>query len=154
MKTYTGIILKAGVLNHNGRIYTEDAIKNAVEQFKSREHVMFGQIGYPDRLEINLNNVSHRVIKMSMKNNKLPRKKKKAMKKNGQFDVWKKKNAILVGEIEFLNTPAGKQARRLMKDCVVRPMGTGNINEEGVVENFNLISCSIVNKDTDSFKDL
>lgn len=154
MKKYKGVFLKAGVLNHNGRIYTEEALANAVKQFNELENPMYGQLDYPDSPVIGLSNVSHKVNDIFVRSSKIPRKKKKALKKKGQFEAWKQKNSVLVGEIEFVDTPQGQKAQKIMKDCVVRPMGTGTINEDGIVENFNLISFSIVPKETDSFKGL
>ncbi len=154
MTKITGVFLKAGVMNHNGRIYTEETLINMVKQFRSLDNPMYGQIGYPEESVVNLNQASHKVNNISVKYHNLSKKKKKFMKKNGQYETWRSENCMLIGEIELLKTTQGRVAEKIVNNCVVRHMGTGNIREDGVVENFNLISFILINKEDDSFKGL
>ena len=150
----TGTFLKAGVVNGNGRMYTEEALAGMIKQFQERDHAMYGMFDYPDDADVHLSHVSHKVNSLKIKYKRVPRKKKKELKKNGTFEIIKKKKCDLVGEIELLDTTYGKVAKNLMDLCVVRPMGTGTISAEGVVENYKLISFSLIPKSEDSFKDI
>lgn len=127
-----------------------------VKQFGELEHPMFGQIGYPDEAVTSLSTVSHKVNSLRLKYNKIPRKKKKAMKKDGTYNTLRRKNCDVIGEIELIDTPNGNIAKTLFKDFPkgfsVRPMGLGNVNDDGVIENYKLLSCSIINKVDDSYK--
>lgn len=148
----SGTFLTAGVVNGNGRIYTKEAMSDMMKQFQERDHAMYGMLGYPEDGVVSLSHVSHVVNSLKIKYKRIPRKKKKELKKNGTFETIKNKRCDLVGEIELLDTPSGKIAKKLMGGLVVRPMGTGTIREDGVIENYNLISCSLISKDDDSFK--
>lgn len=152
----SGTFLKAGVINHNGRSYSEEALAAAVKQFEERKYPMYGEIGYSKEAVIHLKSISHKVNAIKLKYEKLPRKKKKQYKKSGIYNTWRNNHCDLVGEVELLDTPSGEIAKSIVKEFpnnyVVRPFGTGNINEKGEVENYNLISFSLVNKEDDAYK--
>lgn len=149
----TGTFLKADVMNANGRIYTEEAISGMIEKFKELDHTMYGMLGYPEDGDIHLSQVSHKVNTLKIRYKRIPRKKKKELKKNGTFKVIKNKRCDLIGEIELLDTYNGNIAKKLMDGFVVRPMGTGTVGENGVIENYKLISFNLIPKSEDSFKD-
>lgn len=148
MTKLTGTFLKAGVMNANGRMYDEKALADAVAQFNKRDFPMYGNIGYPDSPVIGLSSASHKVNKISLKYDKLPRKLKKKLKKLGRLN----NHCSLIGEIEFLDTSNGLVASSLLKDMVVRPMGFGTINKDNVVEDYNIITFNLVDKETDAYK--
>lgn len=126
--------------NKNGRIYTKECgleiLKQAQENIKDGN--LLGEFGYPDRSETNLGNVSHRVIDM----------------KYNPF------TNSLEGTIEILETPKGQQILKMLKEnqykfedlFVVRPRGTGTVNEKGEVENYTLYSFDVIFKQEDAFK--
>ena len=147
-KLVISTVLKAGVINGNGRMYDEKALAAAFEQFKKRDHTMYGNLGYPESCVVDLSQVSHKVNKIKMKYDKMPRKLKKKLKKLG----LRNNHCSLIAEIELLDTPKGLEAAKLMNDLVVRPAGFGTINKDNVVENYNLITLNLVDKDTDAFK--
>jgi hypothetical protein len=144
----TGTFLKAGVVNANGRMYDEKALADAVAQFIKRDSPMYGTIGYPESPVVDLASASHKVNKISLKYDKIPRKLKKKLKKLGQL----KNHCSLIGEIEFLDTQSGIAAALISKDMVIRPMGFGSINKDNVVEDYNIITFNLVDKETDAFK--
>ena len=148
MTKLTGTFLKAGVINGNGRMYDEKALVDAVAQFNKLEHPMYGTIGYPESPVVSLSSASHKVNSIKLKYNKIPRKLKKKLKNT----VGLNKHCSLIGEIEFLDNEFGKKAAATAKNMVVRPMGFGNINKDNVVENYNIITFNLVDKETDSFK--
>lgn len=154
MKKFTAVLLQANTLNHNGRIYSEETLSNMVDQFKVLNQPMYGQLGYPERNVISLHDASHKVNSIFIKTKKLPRKKKKLMKKTGQYKFWSKQNSLLIGEIELLKTPQGDIAKKILEQSVVRPMGTGTVSKNGIIDSYNLISFSIIPKNEDSFKGL
>lgn len=147
-KVVVSTVLKAGVINGNGRMYDEKALAAAFEQFKKRDHIMYGNLGYPESCVVDLHQASHKVNKIKMKYDKMPRKLKKKLKKLG----LRNNHCYLTAEIEFLDTPKGLEAAKMMNDLVVRPAGFGKINKNNVVEDYNLITLNLVAKDTDAFK--
>ena len=152
----TGTLIQAGIVNGNGRMYTAEALEKAVKEFQERKQQglpMFGQVGMPDSLDINLKNVSHQVVDIKSKYPKLPRKMKKAFKKAGNYNKWRKSKMMLIAKWSFLKTPSGIMAKKLLDNSVIRTAGTGEIDKNGVVQNFKLLSCNLVPKATDAFKD-
>lgn len=136
----TGTFLYCDVKNANGRIYTSkcaiEMLENAFENM--REGNLLGELEYPNRPETNLGNVSHRVI--DMKFNPI--------------------NKSVEGTIEiFEGTPRGKKLMDLIDGdpnkfnelFVIRPRGTGTVNEKGEVENYTLYSFDVVSRDKDAF---
>lgn len=129
-------------------MYSEETLQNIKKQFEQKQP-MFGELGHPDSSIISLKNTSHKINSLSIKKERVPRKKKKQMKKTG---TWKGFRKILFGEIELLDTPSGKLAQQLMRGLVCRPRAIGSVNAQGVVENCEIISFDLINKADDSFK--
>lgn len=129
-------------------MYSEETFKDIKKQFKKKQP-MFGELGFPDSPTTSLKNASHKINSLSIKKERVPRKKKKQMKKIG---AWKGFKKILFGEIELLDTPNGKLAQQLMKGLVCRPRAIGSVNAQGVVENYEIISFDLINKADDAFE--
>lgn len=129
-------LLYANVLNSNDRIYTEDVIKNAMKDYQEKidNGQAFGELGYPDMSNANsviaLNNASHKVVDMEYVDN------------------------TLFATIEFLETPAGEQALKMLGNVVFRPRAFGRVNADKTVVIDEIISFDAIHKDDDSFKDL
>lgn len=130
-------LLKIGEKNLNGRIYTEEAVNEMVNQFtwiRNTNGVFFGQMGFPEDLDVNLSKVSHSVERIWVENN------------------------TLYGEIRILDTPEGNKIRDIMaevdRSVVFRSRSTGSVNEDGTVNIEKLISFDAIPKDQDPYKDL
>ena len=88
----SGIIQRAGVENHNGRIYEQDILEREIQKYKDgpvKEKRALGELDHPDSAVINLNNVSHNIVEITMRGG----------------DVH--------GVIEILTTPAGNILKEL-----------------------------------------
>lgn len=155
MKIEATLII-ANQKNLNGRIYPSNILDDIVNQFHKSNKPMFGELGHPDGSSIvSLQNVSHKVNSIRIKKDRLPRKNKKLLKKQGLYENCRR-NTSLVGCIELLNTSPGKLAKKMFKNktAVVRPRGIGTINEKSMIENYSIISFDIINKSDDAFSGL
>lgn len=131
-------LLKIGVKNLNERIYTEEAVNEMVNQFMEKKNsigVFFGQMGFPEDMEINLSRVSHDVERIWVENN------------------------ILYGEIRVLDTPEGEKIKNIMSGIEDRPIvfrsrSAGTVNEDGTVNIQKLLSFDAIPKDQDPYKDI
>lgn len=147
-----GILAIANKENLNGRVYSPEVLQDMVKQFENNKP-MFGELGMPSESLVSLKNASHKITSMRIERSRIPRKKKKLLKKKGLYENWKNNNGrILFGTIELLDTEAGKLAKKMFEDktAVVRPRGIGNVND-GKVQDYSLISFDIINKDDDAF---
>lgn len=136
----TGKFLYCDVKNANGRIYTKKCVLGALEHPNEdiRQGNLLGELGYPDRPETSLRNVSHRVVDLKYNHN----------------------DNSLEGTIEILDgTPKGKELLKMINNdpkrfdelFVIRPRGTGIVNEKGEVENYTLYSFDIMSREKDAF---
>lgn len=139
----SGTFLYLDRKNGNGRIYLS---KNCLATIQEYDHLVnegnaLGELGFPERFEVSLANVSHRIEEI-------------------HFDP--KKNTI-DGTIEILEgTPKGKllydmingDPAKFNQTFVIRSRGAGTVNEKGEVENYKLFSFDIIPKDQDSFKNI
>lgn len=121
-----GILMQSEIKNGNGRVYPLTEITKAVEfvneKIKEGNYVA-GELNHPDNLSIDLRNVSHIITEMKMDGN----------------------NAI--GKCKLLNTPSGQIARSLLEGGLrlgVSSRGTGNVTNEGLVEDFAFVTVDIV----------
>jgi len=141
----TGPVLYANVKNANGRIYTTDCILKIMDQ--AQEHIhrgsLLGELDQPNRPEVSLGQVSHRVTEVYY-----------------NFE----KNA-LEATIEVLETPKGQILKSQIESCgnvknfmenmgCISSRGTGTINEKGEVENYTLYSFDVVAKNKDAYRDI
>lgn len=122
----SGIMMQSEIKNGNGRVYPLTEISRAVdfvnEKIKEGNYVA-GELNHPDNLSIDLRNVSHIITEMKMDGN----------------------NAI--GKCKLLNTPSGQIARSLLEGGLrlgVSSRGTGNVTNEGLVEDFAFVTVDIV----------
>jgi hypothetical protein len=129
-------------VNENGRMYTKECAEDIVKQFEELDHrfPMVGQLGYPEAEDFKgkLGDVSHKIK---------------------EIHINPESHAI-EGTLEILDTPNGHKLLGLIKNdmtkfttfFVVRPRGTGEVNENKEVVNYKIISFDIVPKETDAFK--
>ena len=126
-----GIIQRAGVKNHNGRIYEQKILEREIKKYIEgpvREKRALGELDHPESSVINLNNVSHNIVEVTMKGG----------------DVH--------GVVEILTTPAGNILKELFRCGVTvgissRGMGSVEENSDGVLmvqEDFDLLCFDFV----------
>ncbi len=124
----SGRMMAAEQKNLNGRNYPLAEIKKAVDLINLRikeGHTIAGELNHPDNLSIDLHNVSHLITEAWMDGN----------------------NAV--GKCKILNTPAGLTVQALVEGGWkpgVSSRGTGNVNHEGIVEDFSFVTLDIVNQ--------
>ena len=127
----SGIIQRAGVKNHNGRIYEQKILEREIKKYIDgpvREKRALGELDHPESSVINLNNVSHNIVEVTMKGG----------------DVH--------GVVEILTTPAGNILKELFRCGVTvgissRGMGSVEENSDGVLmvqEDFDLLCFDFV----------
>lgn len=121
-----GRMMAAEQKNLNQRVYPRTEIERAVsmisEKAQSGEFIM-GELNHPDNLGIDLKNVSHIITEAWMDGD----------------------NAM--GKCRILNTPSGEIVKNLIEGGVklgVSSRGTGNVTNEGVVEDFAFVTLDIV----------
>ena len=126
-----GIIQRAGVKNHNGRIYEQNILEREIKKYIDglvREKSALGELDHPESSVINLNNVSHNIVEVTMKGG----------------DVH--------GVVEILTTPAGNILKELFRCGVTvgissRGMGSVEENSDGVLmvqEDFDFLCFDFV----------
>ena len=121
-----GIFVQANQRNQNQRIYPGSEIKNAVRSITERIDKGFSVLGeadHPEDLQVNLDRVSHLIEKMWM---------------NGDDGH---------GRLKLLPTPMGNICKTLLESGVklgVSSRGSGNVNENGIVKDFEIITVDIV----------
>lgn len=128
----TGNLLYYDQKNLNNRIYTRETAENIIEQFQKIKNngKAFGELGYPVEKNfqgIDLSNVSHEIEELHLD----------------------EEQKALVGTIKLLDTPKGNLVKDLINpensiSLYCRPRGTGNVNENGEMENFEIISFDLV----------
>ena len=121
-----GRMMAAEQQNLNKRVYPRAQIEAAValinEKIKESAYIC-GELNHPDNLSIDLKNVSHIITEAWMDGD----------------------NAV--GKCKILNTPSGLIVKNLIEGGVklgVSSRGTGNVTNEGVVEDFNFVTLDIV----------
>ena len=126
-----GVIQRAGVKNHNGRIYEQEILEREIKKYIDgpvREKRALGELDHPESSVINLNNVSHNIVEVTMKGN----------------DVH--------GIVEILTTPSGNILKELFRCGVTvgissRGMGSVQENSDGILmvqEDFDLLCFDFV----------
>lgn len=128
MKITRQIIPYLDKLNLNDRVYTEEAIDKMIEDFNSKEHTVYGEIGY-NTGDVHLTNTSHVVTKL--------------FKKNGQ--LW--------AEMKVIDTKSGNDLKKMIAEDSVRFRTNciGTINEDKTVNVEKFISVSAIDKSNDAF---
>lgn len=130
-------LLKIGEKNLNDRIYTEEAVNKMIDQFNEKRNaygVFFGQMGFPEDMEIHFQHITHDVER-----------------------IWVEDNT-LYGEIKLLDTPKGNDIKNIMSEMdraiVFRARSIGSVNEDGTVNIEKLISFDAIPKDQDPYTGL
>jgi hypothetical protein len=122
----SGIFIQGGIKNLNQRIYPVKEITNAVENINEiirKGESVLGELDHPEELTINLDRVAHKITKMWMDGN------------SG------------MGKLQILPTPLGEIARTFIENEVklgVSSRGSGNVNDDGTVDSFEIITVDIV----------
>lgn len=141
-KKLTGHFLYFDQKNLNGRTYSKEVAEKIVEQMNemAKNGTSYGTLGYPKEEgfnEIFLSEVSHRVEEVHIN----------------------PENKSVDGTIILLETPKGKMAEELLlgENSVglsCRPRGTGEVNEKGEIENFDIVSFDLVPTPSDAFANI
>jgi hypothetical protein len=123
-----GRMMAGDVENLNKRKYPKAEIIRAVESINKRikeGNLICGELEHPSDLKINLSNVCHAITEAWMDGS----------------------NAC--GKCKILNTPSGGILKGLVEGGVkvgLSTRGTGNVNHQGIVESFELITVDAVSQ--------
>lgn len=121
-----GIFIQGNVRNQNQRIYPVNEISRAVNSLKEKikkDFSILGEADHPEDLTINLDRVSHVITDINM---------------NGNDGV---------GKLKMLPTPMGNVCKTLLESGVklgVSSRGSGDVDMDGNVSNFEIITVDIV----------
>ena len=127
-----GVLQRAGSKNQNGRIYPKHILERECQRYQAEyinQHRALGELDHPESSVVNLNNVSHNVLK-----------------------IWWKGDD-LHGAVQVLDTPSGKILKELFRAGItlgISSRGLGSVKElrsEGTVEvqeDFELICWDFV----------
>ena len=115
----SGIIQRAEAKNQNGRVYPKEVLMREIQNYIDgpvKEKRALGELDHPESSVINLQNVSHNIVEIKVKDN----------------DVY--------GTFEILSTPAGNILKELFRNGItvgVSSRGMGSVEEglnEGTLE--------------------
>jgi hypothetical protein len=127
-----GVLQRAGAKNQNGRIYPKNILMRECVRYQKEyidQHRALGELDHPESSVVNLNNVSHNILK-----------------------IWWEGDD-LKGAVQILETPSGKILKELFKAGItlgISSRGLGSVKElrnEGTVEvqeDFELICWDFV----------
>ena len=127
-----GVLQRAGAKNQNGRVYPKHILQRECQRYQKEyidQHRALGELDHPESSVVNLNNVSHNVLK-----------------------IWWNCDD-LNGAVQILDTPSGKILKELFRAGItlgISSRGLGSVKElrnEGVVEvqeDFELICWDFV----------
>jgi hypothetical protein len=121
-----GIFIQGDVRNQNQRVYPAREIARAVnsitEKITHGQSVM-GELDHPEELSINLDRVSHLITEMWMDGT----------------DGY--------GKLKIVSTPMGNIVKTLLESGAklgVSSRGSGNVNDDGAVSDFEIVTVDIV----------
>ncbi len=127
-----GKLQESEVKNGNGRVYPKEVLQREVEKYMEgpiKSNTAMGELDHPESTIVNLNNVSHNILK-----------------------IWWNGDDLL-GAVQILETPSGKILKELFKAGItlgISSRGLGSVKElrsEGTVEvqeDFELICWDFV----------
>lgn len=127
-----GVLQRAGAKNQNGRVYPKHILMRECQKYQQEyidQHRALGELDHPESMVVNLNNVSHNILK-----------------------IWWEGNDLL-GAVQILDTPSGNILKSLFKAGItlgISSRGLGSVKElrnEGTVEvqeDFELICWDFV----------
>ena len=122
----SGVFVQGNVRNGNGRIYPDKEIEHAVQDIMGRissGYTVLGECDHPEKLDINLDRVSHMIEKM-----------------------WVQGSSGC-GKLKIVGTPMGKLIQALVESGAklgVSSRGSGNLDNSGYVSEFEIITVDIV----------
>lgn len=106
-----GVLQRAGAKNQNGRIYPKHILERECKKYEQeyiRENRALGELDHPESSVVNLNNVSHNILK-----------------------IWWNGDD-LCGAVQVLDTPSGKILKSLFEAGVtlgISSRGLGSVKE-------------------------
>ncbi len=127
-----GVLQRAGAKNQNGRIYPKNILHRECQRYQREyidQHRALGELDHPESSVVNLNNVSHNILK-----------------------IWWSGDD-LHGTVQVLDTPSGKILKELFRAGItlgISSRGLGSVKElrnESAVEvqeDFELICWDFV----------
>ena len=127
-----GVLQRAGAKNQNGRVYPKNILMRECQKYQQEyidQNRALGELDHPESSVVNLNNVSHNVLKI----------------------FWEGDD--LKGVVQILDTPSGKILKALFEAGItlgISSRGLGSVKElrnEGTVEvqdDFELICWDFV----------
>jgi len=127
----SGIMQMCETLNGNGRVYTRPVLEREVKKYQQlvEQNRALGELDHPDKVEVSLEKVSHKVN-----------------------EIWMEGNKVM-GKIQVLETPAGKTLRALVEggcSIGISSRGTGSVTERNgksiVQEDFELVCFDVVSE--------
>jgi hypothetical protein len=145
-ETHSGTLIQLEKKNRNERIYPRHVFLNALKEYeaKIKDGRSLGELEHPSSMDVTLSNVSHLVTGVSFKFPKVPRKKKKKMKKLGTYQ-----RDIVSVNYRVLDTNSGRLANQFIKDLVPSPRGAGSVDANGVVnDDYKLFAIDLIRKET------
>lgn len=122
--------------NKNGRFYEKDSFVKAVNEYKELvdSGQAFGELDPSAHDIVSLKHVSHRIDNVRYVIDKLPRKKKKKLKKQGFYEQWKNRHNHVSVKMSLLNTPNGKVLKDFFKDANIGMRAIGETRMKDGVE--------------------
>jgi len=126
-----GVLQKSDTLNQNGRVYPRVILEREIRNYQKfiRENRALGECDHPDSSVVELKNVSHIVRSATME------------------------NGTVYGDVELLDTPAGKILQSLVESGVtlgISSRGVGSTVQQGdhsvVQDDFQLICWDFVSE--------
>jgi hypothetical protein len=126
----SGVIVEADVPNRNGRVYPRAVLEQMIREIerKSNPARVFGSVGMPAGVEVDLSKVSHTVS-----------------------DLHITDDGKVLGKVMILDTPQGRIMEKVLEaepDRQFRLAGIGKLedNEDGTttVTDFRLLSINLV----------
>jgi hypothetical protein len=124
-----GVFAEFGVENRNGRIYEEKEYLPHLEYLKKdiNNNNLLGELDHPERFEVALGNVSHRISEL-------------------WYDQQKRQ---VLGRIEVLDTPKGQIAKSLLEAGIplsISSRAAGTVNEDKTVQIQQIYTFDLVAK--------
>ena len=122
----TGICIQGNKRNQNQRVYPVNEIDRAVKTLNDQlggGYSVLGEVDHPDDLKINLDRVSHMIVKMWMDGD------------DGH------------GKLKILPTPMGQLVKTMLESGVklgVSSRGSGDVDTDGRVKDFEIITVDVV----------
>ena len=126
----TGVMMEAGVVNRNKRMYNESVLKKECKRYISEyvnKNRALGELNHPPGPTVNLDRVSHMIVNLN------------------------ESGSQIMGKAKILDTPMGKIVKSLIDEGAqlgVSSRGMGSLKSQGgvniVQEDFTLAAIDIV----------